>query len=261
MVLSQTIDVRRPRGIGSEGERGGPPDLPARRGAAARLGQRVRGHRRAAGDRHPARRLHRRRAAPARARARRAARRQPQHPARGHRRAARLRARRHPARSRRRHGHHLRRARARAPGAAPVRTGAALADAMDFRRVVEPGAAALAATRSLAADQRAWLLESARAAREAPDNAAHRLADSRFHLAVATLSGSPDAHRGGDPGPGRRCTSCSVRSRCCAATSSTPTTSTTPSSRAILAGDADAARAVMEEHCDATSALLRGLLG
>ena len=66
----------------------------------------------------------------------------------------------------------------------------ALADAMDFRRVVEPGAAALTASRALAGDQRAWLVESARAAREAPDNAAHRLADSRFHLAVATLSGS-----------------------------------------------------------------------
>jgi GntR family transcriptional repressor for pyruvate dehydrogenase complex len=30
---------------------------------------------------------------------------------------------------------------------------------------------------------------------------------------------------------------------------------------AILGGDADRARAVMEEHCDATSALLRGLIG
>jgi len=30
---------------------------------------------------------------------------------------------------------------------------------------------------------------------------------------------------------------------------------------AILAGDAERARAVMEEHCDATSALLRGLIG
>ena len=30
---------------------------------------------------------------------------------------------------------------------------------------------------------------------------------------------------------------------------------------AVLAGDTDSARAVMEEHCDATSALLRGLLG
>ena len=30
---------------------------------------------------------------------------------------------------------------------------------------------------------------------------------------------------------------------------------------AVLRGDADAARRVMEEHCDATPALLRGLLG
>ena len=30
---------------------------------------------------------------------------------------------------------------------------------------------------------------------------------------------------------------------------------------AILRGDADRARAAMEEHCDATSALLRGLIG
>jgi GntR family transcriptional repressor for pyruvate dehydrogenase complex len=30
---------------------------------------------------------------------------------------------------------------------------------------------------------------------------------------------------------------------------------------AILRGDPDRARAVMEEHCDATSALLRGLIG
>jgi len=30
---------------------------------------------------------------------------------------------------------------------------------------------------------------------------------------------------------------------------------------AILSGDAEAARGAMEEHCDATSALLRGLIG
>jgi GntR family transcriptional repressor for pyruvate dehydrogenase complex len=30
---------------------------------------------------------------------------------------------------------------------------------------------------------------------------------------------------------------------------------------AVLSGDEDGARALMEEHCDATSALLRGLLG
>jgi GntR family transcriptional regulator, transcriptional repressor for pyruvate dehydrogenase complex len=31
--------------------------------------------------------------------------------------------------------------------------------------------------------------------------------------------------------------------------------------RAVLGGDADRARRVMEEHCDDTAALLRGLLG
>ena len=79
------------------------------------------------------------------------------------------------------------------PGSArpPVRRGAALADALDFRRVVEPGAAWLAAGQDLSGDQRAWLAESAAAVREAPDPAAHRMADSRLHLAVATLSGSP----------------------------------------------------------------------
>ncbi|HQV90272.1 MAG TPA: FCD domain-containing protein [Phycicoccus sp.] len=31
--------------------------------------------------------------------------------------------------------------------------------------------------------------------------------------------------------------------------------------RAIVGGDADGARRAMEEHCDATAALLRGLIG
>ena len=79
------------------------------------------------------------------------------------------------------------------PGSArpPVRRGAALADALDFRRVVEPGAASLASRQDLAGDQRSWLVESAEAVRAALGPAAHRMADSRFHLAVATLSGSP----------------------------------------------------------------------
>src|SRR6185503_17058591 len=48
-----------------------------------------------------------------------------------------------------------------------VRRGAALEDALDFRRVVEPGAARLAATRPLSGDQRDWLTESCRAVRDA----------------------------------------------------------------------------------------------
>ena len=145
-------------------------------------------------------------------------------------------------------------------GAAPVRRGAALADALDFRRIVEPGAAWLAARQELAGDQRAWLVASAAAVWEASDTGAHRIADSRFHLAVATLSASPMVIEsvtraqaalgemlGAIPVLPRNIThSCEQHDAVVAA---------------ILAGDADAARAAMEEHCDATSALLRGLLG
>jgi GntR family transcriptional repressor for pyruvate dehydrogenase complex len=145
-------------------------------------------------------------------------------------------------------------------GTPPVRTGAALADAMDFRRVVEPGAAALAATRSLAADQRAWLIEAARAAREAPDNAAHRLADSRFHLAVATMSGSPmliEAVTRAQAALHELLSAIPVLRRNIEHSNHQHDVIV----RAILAGDPAAARAAMEEHCDATAALLRGLLG
>ncbi len=72
-----------------------------------------------------------------------------------------------------------------------VRSGAALTDALTFRRVVEPGAAWLAATQALAGDQRAWLADSLHEVELAADAAAHRVADSRLHLAIATLSGSP----------------------------------------------------------------------
>lgn len=148
------------------------------------------------------------------------------------------------------------------PGSSPVsvRRGAALIDALDFRRIVEPGAAWLAAGQSLAGDQRAWLTESAAAVWSAPDAGAHRLADSRFHLAVATLSGSPmliesvtraqaalGEMLGAIPVLPRNIThSCEQHDDVV---------------KAILRGDAEGARATMEEHCDATSALLRGLIG
>lgn len=145
-------------------------------------------------------------------------------------------------------------------GSAPVRTGAALSDAMDFRRIVEPGAAALAATRSLAADQRAWLIERLDDVEGAPDTAAHRLADSRLHLAIATLSASPmlieavtraqaALHEllSAIPVLRRNIDHSNDQHRAVVA--------------AILAGDPLTARSAMEEHCDATSALLRGLIG
>jgi GntR family transcriptional repressor for pyruvate dehydrogenase complex len=147
------------------------------------------------------------------------------------------------------------------PGTAPtVRTGAALADAMAFRRVVEPGAAGVAASRALAADERAWLRQSVREVREAQDNAAHRIADSRFHLAVATLSGSPmliEAVTRAQAALHELLGAIPVLRRNIDHSNDQHDAIVT----AILEGDPEAARLAMEEHCDATSALLRGLLG
>ena len=141
-----------------------------------------------------------------------------------------------------------------------VRTGASLDDALTFRRVVEPGAAGQAATRSLAADQRAWLADSLREVDGAPDAASHRVADSRLHLAIATLAGSPmliDAVTRAQA---------ALHEMLMAIPVLRPNIDHSDLQHqqivaAILGGDAERARTVMEEHCDATSALLRGLIG
>ncbi|GAA2149837.1 GntR family transcriptional regulator [Humibacillus xanthopallidus] len=141
-----------------------------------------------------------------------------------------------------------------------VRSGAAMLDALTFRRVVEPGAAWLAATQSLAGDQRAWLTESLREVEIAPDAAAHRVADSRLHLAIATLSGSPmvvDAVTRAQAALHDMLMAIPVLRRNIEHSDAQHHQIV----EAILGGDPDRARAVMEEHCDATSALLRGLIG
>lgn len=142
----------------------------------------------------------------------------------------------------------------------PGRRGADLADALDFRRVVEPGAAALAARRSLSGDQRAWLTQALQAVSTAPDAKAHRVADSRLHLAIATLCGSPMLIESVTRAQ-------SALHELLTAIPVLPTNIAHSTEQheaivaAILAGDPEAARTTMEEHCDATSALLRGLLG
>lgn len=141
----------------------------------------------------------------------------------------------------------------------PVRTGAALEDALDFRRVVEPGAARLAATRGLSGDQRDWLADSCRAVRDA-DSDSHRIADSRLHLAIATLTGSPmvvEAVTRAQAAVGELLGQIPVL-RINIEHSHEQHDAIV---EAILSGDPDTARTAMEEHCDATSALLRGLLG
>lgn len=147
-----------------------------------------------------------------------------------------------------------------APERRLVRSGAAMIDALDFRRVVEPGAAWLAATRPLASDQRAWLAESVTAVEAARDPAAHRLADSRLHLAIATLAGSPmliDAVTRAQSALHDMLSAIPVLRRNIEHSNDQHD----QIARAILAGDPETAREVMEEHCDGTSALLRGLIG
>lgn len=142
----------------------------------------------------------------------------------------------------------------------PVRMGPALADALDFRRIVEPGAAALAASRPLAADQRAWLLAALAEVAEAPDEAAHRVADARLHLAIATVAGSPmlvEAVTRAQSALGELLSAIPVLRRNIDHSNEQHDAVV----RAILAGDPDGARTAMEEHCDGTAALLRGLIG
>ena len=141
-----------------------------------------------------------------------------------------------------------------------VRSGAAMLDALTFRRVVEPGAAWVAATQTLAGDQRAWLTDCLREVDDARDAAAHRVADSRLHLAIATLSGSPmliDAVTRSQAALHDMLMAIPVLKRNIEHSNDQHHQVV----GAILGGDAPGARAAMEEHCDATSALLRGLIG
>ena len=134
-------------------------------------------------------------------------------------------------------------------------------DALEFRRVVEPGAAQLAA--HLPAHRRTPRAARARPRRRGRGRskpADHRQADSRFHLTVAALSESPRLVEAVT----------SVQATLHEMLLAIPVleANIAHSDRqharlvsAILAGKPDRARRVMEEHCDDTAALLRGLVG
>ncbi len=133
-------------------------------------------------------------------------------------------------------------------------------DALDYRRIVEPGAAALAASRALDDRSRATVEAAHQAVARATSRARHRQADSRFHLTIASLSGSPRVVEAVT----------SVQASLHEMLSAIPVlqTNITHSDtqhaalvRAVLDGRPDRARRTMEEHCDDTAALLRGLLG
>lgn len=133
-------------------------------------------------------------------------------------------------------------------------------DALDFRRVVEPGAAALAADLALAEPAREQLQQALDEVTAARRPAAHRQADSRFHLTVATLTGSPRMVEAVT----------SVQATLHEMLLAIPVLETNIAHsdrqhaavvRAILGGRPERARQAMEEHCDDTAALLRGLVG
>jgi GntR family transcriptional repressor for pyruvate dehydrogenase complex len=137
---------------------------------------------------------------------------------------------------------------------------AELLDTLVFRRIVEPGACHLAAGRTLSAHQRDLLVHAHEAVAGAKDPATHRQADSRFHLAIATVTESPltvqavtaaqrDLHDmlNAIPVLDVNIEHSAKQHRTIA--------------NAILNGDATRARRAMESHCDDTAALLRGLLG
>lgn len=148
-----------------------------------------------------------------------------------------------------------------ASGEAPDLAGRSeqLRDVLVLRRVVEPGVAHVAASRDLSPDERALLVAAHDEVAAATDPAEHRQADSRFHLAIAAVSGSSllveavtrvqsDLHLMLDAIP-----VLPVNIEHSGAQHHAIVT-------AILKGEATKARRVMENHCDDTAALLRGLL-
>jgi DNA-binding FadR family transcriptional regulator len=134
----------------------------------------------------------------------------------------------------------------------------ALNDTLDLRRIVEPGAAALAATRTLSAADRATLDRCLREASGGPAEG-RRLADCRLHMAIAAASESASV----------AAVVADVQMRLTELLRAIPVlpANIQHSDRqhsaivaAILAGQPEVARAEMEEHVDGTAALLRGLL-
>jgi GntR family transcriptional repressor for pyruvate dehydrogenase complex len=136
---------------------------------------------------------------------------------------------------------------------------AELRDTLVFRRIVEPGACHLAASRDLAPLQRELLGAAHEEVLTASGPAEHRQADSRFHLALAAVTDSPQTVRA--------VTAVQADLHDMLVAIPVLDVNIEHSGRqhrrildAVLKGDATQARRVMESHCDDTAALLRGLL-
>jgi GntR family transcriptional repressor for pyruvate dehydrogenase complex len=133
-------------------------------------------------------------------------------------------------------------------------------DALEFRRIVEPGAAYQLAAAPLGDRDRGRLEAAHHAVATATSRARHRQADSRFHLTLASLTGSPrtlEAVTSVQASLHEMLSAIPVLNANIAHSDAQHATLV----RAVLAGKADLARRTMEQHCDDTAALLRGLLG
>lgn len=132
-------------------------------------------------------------------------------------------------------------------------------DVIVFRSVIEPGAAYRAALIPLDEGQRTLLTDSLADLAAAETPADYRQADARLHLAIATVCGSDELSRS--------CSAVQVRIHQLLAEIPFLKTNIDHSETehraivaAILDGSADQARDIMTAHCDATAALLKGLL-
>jgi GntR family transcriptional repressor for pyruvate dehydrogenase complex len=134
-----------------------------------------------------------------------------------------------------------------------------LRDTLVFRRLVEPGAAYIAAERDLSTPERDLLVAAHDEVATATDPGQHRQADSRFHLAVAAVTQSPLTLRAVTT------VQSDLHDMLCAIPVLEVNIDHSDRQHrlilaALLKGEATRARRVMESHCDDTAALLRGLL-
>jgi len=136
---------------------------------------------------------------------------------------------------------------------------AEVADILVFRAVIEPGAAYQAALAELDDGRRELLQESLADLAAADTPAAYRQADARLHLAIATVCGSDELTKA--------CNAIQIKIHQFLAEIPFLRKNIEGSDEqhreivaAILDHDAARARDLMHAHCDATAALLKGLL-
>jgi len=134
-----------------------------------------------------------------------------------------------------------------------------LEDTLVFRHAVETGAAEAAASRRLDAAERRLLTQRLDAVEQA-EAADRRIADTRFHLALAELSGSAQL----------AAAVAEARLRVNDLLDAIPMLEANLRhsaeqhrliSASVLGGDPDTARRAMAEHLEGTAVLLRGFLG